>query len=101
MAGVNRIKGRGRGNSGVRGGFLFFAPTNLPFPLPLFNAGHADKGLSDSNIRSMQSARLLCGLRNTGFMVLKMSKKVYEEIAFVDLVCKIRILVEGISQDQL
>ena len=40
----------------------------------------------------MQTARLLCGLRNTGFMVLKMSKKVYEEIAFVDLVCKIRIL---------
>ena len=49
----------------------------------------------------MQGARLLRGLRNTGFMVLKMSKKVYEEIAFVDLVCKIRILVEGISQDQL
>ena len=101
MAGVNRIKGRGSGNSGVRGGFLFFAPTNFPLPLPLFNAGHEGEGLSDSNIRSMQGARLLCGLRNTGFMVLKMSKKVYEEIAFVDLVCKTLILVEWISQDQL
>ena len=49
----------------------------------------------------MQGARLLRGLRNTGFIVLKMSKKVYEEIAFVDLVCKTPILVEGISQGHL
>ena len=49
----------------------------------------------------MQGARLLCGLRNIGFMVLKISKKVYEEIVIVDLVCKTLILVEWISQDQL
>ena len=49
----------------------------------------------------MQGARLLCGLRNTGFMVSKISKKLYEEIAFLDLVCKTPILVEGISQDHL
>ena len=49
----------------------------------------------------MQGARLLCGLRNTGFMVSKISKKVYEEIVFVDLLCKTLILVEWISKDQL